>query len=195
MKAIATKTTTERKDRAVNPRAPQAPAPLAHKPGSKRELVDTSKPSDPTTVRPESIPLPPSPSPSIPANHEQTLYSPLPTPADTHIAGPYSPVIPSSPSPSSPHDQVPAGSQPQSPLCVGTSASPITTPERPFASTNIRSTESEGTPISALVSSIQKGFLFAPNSPMSPPQSYASSNLVDASCDSWSGHRWPPAIS
>lgn len=29
---------------------------------------------------------------------------------------------------------------------------------------------------------------------MSPPQSYASSNLVDASHDSWSGHLWPPRL-
>jgi len=50
------------------------------------------------------------------------------------------------------------------------------------------------TPISALVSSIQRGFLFTPHSPLSPPQSYAIADRNEgnnSSSDAWAYSTWP----
>ncbi|KAI0058059.1 hypothetical protein BV25DRAFT_1919593 [Artomyces pyxidatus] len=49
------------------------------------------------------------------------------------------------------------------------------------------------TPISTLMSNIQRGFLFSPNSPLSPPQSYATTGS-EGEDGAWTYPSWPPQV-
>lgn len=144
---------------------------------------------------PAQIPLPPSPSPSI---TQIASISRSPTPLDVPSSPPLAPLL--GPMDLPMEDEICATDKGESqngremstcthPGSSGEVVAPSnqtsadglklldgepTTPQGLLVPRDFSDPASNKTPISALLSSIQRGFLFTPSSPLSPPQSYLS---------------------
>ncbi|KAI0313013.1 hypothetical protein OF83DRAFT_591572 [Amylostereum chailletii] len=133
-------------------------APSSFKPSSRSKLAST----DAVVEVAAAVPLPPSPHSTPEPSLVALPPSPVETPQDIDE-------IPTSEQKNDGHSDALDPTPPE--LVVSAS---VATPVKDDATSATSAFQDVGkTPISALVSSIQRGFLFTPNSPLSPPQSYA----------------------
>lgn len=160
-----------------NKRAVQFPAgqsldTSATDPVQQRTTAATERPAEKTdlVITAAEIPLPPSPPPS---SDDATDIIEVATPVSHNSQD--SEVVPDKPSSFTCGDSVAypclSSHSAEDSVRVTITGSSPSSPHTPGGPMRIESVNDK-TPISALLSSIERGFLFTPSSPLSPPQSY-----------------------